>query len=49
MRVLDADVNKLCIRIMKKLKEKTQNDEVISVDGNTFQRGTCWIYWSRCL
>jgi hypothetical protein len=33
--VLDADVNKLCIRIMKKLKEKTQNDEGISVDGNT--------------
>jgi hypothetical protein len=33
--VLDADVNKICIRIMKKLKEKTQNDEGISVDGNT--------------
>jgi hypothetical protein len=26
--VLDADVNELCIRIMKRLIEKTQNDEI---------------------
>ena len=33
--VLDADVNELCIRIMKRLIEKTQNDENISVNKNT--------------
>ena len=33
--VLDADVNKLCIRVMKKLIEKTQNNESISIDRNT--------------
>jgi hypothetical protein len=33
--VLDADVNKLCIRVMKKLIEKTQNNETISIDRNT--------------
>ena len=33
--ILDADVNKLCIRVMKKLIEKTQNSESISIDKNT--------------
>ena len=33
--VLDADVNELCIRIMKRLIEKTHNDEYISVNKNT--------------
>jgi hypothetical protein len=33
--VLDADVNELCIRIMKRLIEKTHNDENISVNKNT--------------
>ena len=33
--VLDADVNELCVRIMKRLIEKTQNDENISVNKNT--------------
>jgi len=33
--VLDADVNKLCIRVMKKLIEKTQNSESKSFDKNS--------------
>jgi hypothetical protein len=33
--ILDADVNKLCIRVMKKLIEKTHNSESISIDKNT--------------
>jgi hypothetical protein len=32
--VLDADVNKLCIRVMRKLIEKTQNDDSIGIDKN---------------
>ena len=32
--VLDADVNKICVRIMRKLIEKTRNNDSISVDKN---------------
>jgi hypothetical protein len=39
--VLDAEVNQLCARIMKKLIEKTQKDEGITVDGNTIFKGVC--------
>ena len=36
--ILDADVKELCIHVMKKLIERTQNDEAKSISKNAVDK-----------
>ena len=39
--ILDADVKELCIHVMKKLKERTQNDETKGINKNAVYEEAC--------
>ena len=39
--ILDADVKELCIHVMKKLIERTQNDKTKSIDKNAVYEVAC--------
>ena len=39
--ILDADVKELCIHVMKKLIERTQNDKTKSINKNAVYEEAC--------